>query len=247
VGGHYGDPQTLNRFAYVRNGPLRLTDPTGLDFYLRCTQDSDTCQDNRVGTTDENGNFTPTVITSDSIRAGENSAVVDENGVEITTGGQTYQGEYFDNPASHATDEEGNDVNNNPIDLNGAPNSALRDFSFHVNASDPANGNLASGTATYHGSGSFAWLTLELVARGAFAYPTENELGPLHPKHPNALNFRFSSGAAPIIFNYGPSVHLVIPIDSRLTVPGPASSFPFHVDSATGMAHGVCAYFHSGC
>lgn len=38
VGGHKPDPQTLNRYSYVRNSPLTLTDPSGLDFYVSCTQ-----------------------------------------------------------------------------------------------------------------------------------------------------------------------------------------------------------------
>ena len=31
LGGNIGDPQTLNRYAYVRNSPLTLTDPGGMD------------------------------------------------------------------------------------------------------------------------------------------------------------------------------------------------------------------------
>jgi RHS repeat-associated protein len=38
------DPQSLNLYAYVRNNPLRLTDDTGLDFYLACaTSDHSGC------------------------------------------------------------------------------------------------------------------------------------------------------------------------------------------------------------
>ena len=32
LGGDIGDPQTLNRYAYVRSNPLNLADPTGMDF-----------------------------------------------------------------------------------------------------------------------------------------------------------------------------------------------------------------------
>jgi len=55
LGGHQEDPQTLNKYAYVRNNPLSLTDPTGLDSYLQCGQASSTCASQTVGY-DKDGN-----------------------------------------------------------------------------------------------------------------------------------------------------------------------------------------------
>src|SRR5207249_10749793 len=85
LGGHIEDPQTLNRYVYVRNNPSNLTDPTGLDFYLRCTptdENNSTCRDGYIGTTDRNGAFTRMVITSDSLRdeRSGNTATISEIG-----------------------------------------------------------------------------------------------------------------------------------------------------------------------
>jgi RHS repeat-associated protein len=235
LGGHLDDPQSLNAYDYARNNPLPYTDPTGLDFHLSCGERSATCQPVSggngalvQGTTGANGAFTPTVITSASLTnpTSGNTAVVNGGGVLITTGAgtsaqKTSQGIFINGTAA--------------ADIAGDPKAAgWSSFTFHINSSDLSHGVLAEGTAAYHGRESDLGALLKRM--GAFSYP-EEFFG--NPFHPGAGNFRFSQGAHPDLFNYGPSPHFLL--TPRVPTLG------FHVDSRTGPAHISCAVLGKGC
>ncbi|PYV35302.1 MAG: hypothetical protein DMG22_02760 [Acidobacteria bacterium] len=242
VGGHLTHPQTLNKYSYVRDNPLSLTDPRGLDFYLECEKASDTCQKDAAGnlvqghyTTDANNNlkFQATIITSASLQDPNsgNTATVNQNGVQITTANGTAEGIF---------------INNTPAaDIQGS--GKLSDFEFHVDSSNEKKGTLDAGTYTYEGSRNQADVLRTLSERGSFQYAAEKVFG--NPFHTGDLNFRFSPGAYPEEFDYGPSPHLLVPIDPRATVPvGPGYAGQFHLDSHTGdVSHGGCAIFGVGC
>jgi hypothetical protein len=167
----------------------------------------------------------------------QNSATVDQNGVEVTTGGKTYSGEYFDNAASHTTDANGNDVNHNPIDLKGS--GSFGGFSFNINGN--CSGTcLASGSFSFQGPRDFTGQVLEL--RGAFRSVVDRRI----PGWGKSLDeWEFHPGTEQYRFGTGPSPHFSLPDNPRNTVP---TVGPFHVDKdAPGAKHLGCAWFGVGC
>jgi len=137
-GGHIGNPQTLNRYAYAGNNPLRYTDSTGLDFYLDCKGESDACHNGHAGTTtmsDGKKSFEATLVNN-----GANGTLVDQHG-------QEYSGN-FDEHGIHFTDSNGNGssgefTGKNQVNLSGAGMFAGFTAGFNGNG---VNTNIAQGT-----------------------------------------------------------------------------------------------------
>jgi RHS repeat-associated protein len=239
MGGHPEDPQTLNKYSYVANNPLIRTDPTGLDFYQQCgssnhsgcTQvqtDPNNSKSNQWVQAGSDGKAT--IITSDSIRSGQNSATMTESGLQV----DGKQGIYFDNAASHSTDASGNDVNHNSLDIAGS--GELKGFNFHV------DGN-CGGTCLSSGGWSAPGMTSsqarEALNANSFAIPGEDIRAAFgFGDHPFSNQFRFSPEAGFWGLNCASSScpntpHISVPYDPKTTVPGAGQ---WHVDAHSGWS-----------
>jgi len=208
------------------------TDPDGHDFYQQCgSSDHSGCTQVQTDPNNSKSNQwvqagsdgKATIITSDSIRAGQNSATMSENGLQV----DGKQGIYFDNAASHSTDANGNDVNHNSLDIAGSGD--LKGFNFHT------DGN-CGGTCLVSGSWTAPGMTSS-DARAAlnahsFNIPFEDVAAAFGGgEHSFSNQFRFGGSTLGCAFSACPNTpHLSVPYD-------PAGSYPKYTVPAAGSWH----------
>ena len=231
-GGHLEDPQTLNHYSYVGNNPMSRTDPDGHDFYQQCGS-SDHTGCTQVNTDPQNSKSTQwvqagadgkaTIITSDSIRSGQNSATLTQNGLQVNGA----QGIYFDNPASHSTDANGGDVNHNSLDVAGS--GQLSGFNFHV---DGNCGGTCMSAGEWSAPGMTSAQARSALNANSFTIPFEDaRAGFGGGEHGYSNQFRFGGSFFGCAVSACPNTpHISVPYD-------PASAYPRYGVPAAGMWH----------
>jgi RHS repeat-associated protein len=72
LGGHFMNPQSLNRYAYVHNNPLNLIDPNGLDcIYLSANGTSATVQSGDCSSETDNGIYVDGTVNPNSFNVSQ--------------------------------------------------------------------------------------------------------------------------------------------------------------------------------
>jgi hypothetical protein len=148
LGGNIGDPQSLNRYAYVRNNPLSFTDPTGMfDQGGGCEEDGTCgCDPNFCGGIDIGfGGWSfpspspiydsPDVGADPNTTAGDpdpdgpfSGPIWQEGGPQIPTTGNLYQILGLPNPPMLIFDANGSELDTSGINSPAVAGQCLADF-----------------------------------------------------------------------------------------------------------------------
>jgi len=244
MGGDTKDPQSLNRYAYVRNNPLKLTDPTGLNFNLACSgPDTATCQGGLQGTTttttttDANGNQTTTSsFTATEISNDKNGNLVDQNGNQYSG---TFDGtnvSFTQNGSTQSSTgvwKEGSDP------TSGITGGGALDDSFHFTFAQHGAGQKLNAFGYHVGSPEDAIRKLGAAGIRFSMLDTIFNLREM-VDHPGALNFR-SSGDQGTGAN---STHLLLDRTPSATVPW-AQTFNLHTGETNPWENLGAAWQHT--
>jgi RHS repeat-associated protein len=240
MGGQQDDPQSLNRYAYVRNNPLKLTDPTGLNFNLSCTgPDTATCQGGLQGTTttttDANGNQTSTFAATE-ISNDKNGNLVDQNGNQYSG---TFDGtnvSFNQNGSTQSSTgvwKEGSDP------TSGITGGGALDDSFHFTFEQHGAGQKLNAFGYHVGSPEDAIRKLGAAGIRFSMLDTIFNLREM-VDHPGAVNFR-SSGDPGTGAN---STHLLLDRTPSATVPW-AQTFNLHTGETNPWENLGAAWQHA--